>query len=73
MILINVLITLFLLVLAFAGLNFVMRMLDERGGFYWPNVREMLESEPLPAAIYFGCRLMAVAIIFNAVVGRYIV
>jgi uncharacterized membrane protein YjfL (UPF0719 family) len=73
MILINIFLTVFLLLLAFGGLNFVMRRLDERAGFYWPNVREKLEREPLPAAIYFGCRIVAVAIIFNAVVGRYIV
>lgn len=73
MILTNIILTIFLLVLAFGGLNFIMRKMDERAGFYWPNVRERLESEPLPAAIYFGCRILAVAIILNAVVGRYIV
>lgn len=73
MIVINVLITLFLLALAFMGLNFVMRSLDVRAGFYWPNVRALLESDAKAAAFYFGCRLLAVAIIINAVVGRYIV
>lgn len=72
MILINLLLTLVLLLVAISGLNYVMRLLDHRAGFYWPNVREMLETNPLPAAIYFGARILAVAIIFNAVVGRYI-
>ena len=67
--LIAVLILLPLAVWAFRG---VLRWMDKHNCRSWDFTYAKIADDPLAAAVYHGCRLLAVAIICYAVFGRIV-
>ena len=58
-----------LLPLAVFTFSWLLRYMDTRAGIGWKQAYErILETQP---AVYFGCRLLAVAILIHAVINRF--
>jgi len=62
-----------LIPLAYWMLQFLLRRFDEKIGVDFKNeVSKKLTGSPIASSIYFGCRILAMAIIISAIVGRFV-
>jgi hypothetical protein len=42
-----------------------LRLMDRAAAIYFRNTIDLIERNPLAASIYFGCRIIAVAILYS--------
>jgi hypothetical protein len=64
----NILTTLFLAVLAVAGMFWALRLRDRFAGIDWPKLRGKITSTPQAAAIYSAAWVIALGLILSAAI-----